>query len=301
MRSPLLRPAAPWALLRRPSPLSSRPLLPPQQLPQPSTQPRSQCRPHSTTTATSSVNETEISHFSSLASSWWDPHGPSRPLHLMNPHRHDFIVSCLSSSPSPSPTTNFTYLDVGCGGGIFAESAARLPTTLSVTGIDASPVILAVARQHAKRDPSLTQKLAYINSPVESLVLPPVDIVTCFEVIEHVDYPSQFLSELVKFVKPGGWVIMSTIARTWTSWVTTNLVAEDILGVVPKGTHDWNKYLHEYELRDWFKKDREEGDGRPKWGEARVMGVVFVPGCGWKEVRGSEKIGNYFFGVQRLA
>ncbi|KAK0668013.1 S-adenosyl-L-methionine-dependent methyltransferase [Cercophora samala] len=222
----------------------------------------------------------------------------------MNPHRHDFIRSCLSSSPLTSPphnnnNNNLSYLDVGCGGGIFAESAARLPTTLSVTGIDASPVILTVARQHAKRDPSLGQKLTYVNSPIESLTLAPVDIVTCFEVIEHVDYPSRFLGELVKFVKPGGWVVMSTIARTWTSWVTTNLVAEDILGVVPKGTHDWYKYLHEYELREWFGKENQR-EGRKIWGEARVMGVVFVPGCGWREVRGSEKVGNYFFGVQRL-
>ncbi|CAP66815.1 uncharacterized protein PODANS_4_6900 [Podospora anserina S mat+] len=296
MRSSLLRPATPRALLRRPSQPPRR-LLP--LLAHPSQQPNPPpCRPHSTTT-TSSVNETEISHFSSLASSWWDPHGPSRPLHLMNPHRHDFIRSCLSSSPTSPPYSSLTYLDIGCGGGIFAESAARLPATLSITGIDASPVIISVAKSHARRDPSLAQKLSYLNSPIESLVLPPVDIVTCFEVIEHVDYPSQFLGELIKFVRPGGWVVMSTIARTWTSWVTTNLVAEDILKMVPKGTHDWGKYLHEYELREWFSKENSR-EGKKVWGDARVMGVVFVPGCGWKEVKGSEKIGNYFFGVQRL-
>ncbi|KAL2187481.1 S-adenosyl-L-methionine-dependent methyltransferase, partial [Thermothelomyces heterothallicus CBS 203.75] len=116
----------------------------------------------SSASSSSSVNETEISHFSALASSWWDPHGPSRPLHLMNPLRHEFIQSCLASS------SGLRYLDVGCGGGIFAESAARLPSTASVTAIDPSPTILAVARAHAKRDPALAGgggggKLTYLS------------------------------------------------------------------------------------------------------------------------------------------
>ncbi|KAK4154370.1 S-adenosyl-L-methionine-dependent methyltransferase [Chaetomidium leptoderma] len=270
--------------------------------------------------ASSSVNETEISHFSALASSWWDPHGPSRPLHLMNPLRHDFIQSCLSSPPpSPSTTTTTTttnprYLDVGCGGGIFAESAARLATTHSVTAIDPSATILSVARAHARRDPSLTKnKLVYLNETIESLPLPlpdqdeqpgGFDIVSLFEVLEHVDYPSAFLERVGQFVRPGGWLVLSTIARTWTSWVTTNVVAEDILGVVPPGTHDWYKYINAGELREWFERKNDGGGGREGgrvWGVPRVMGVVFVPGLGWKEVRGSEKVGNYFLGVQRVA
>ncbi|KAK3995802.1 S-adenosyl-L-methionine-dependent methyltransferase [Cladorrhinum sp. PSN332] len=242
--------------------------------------------------SSSSVNPTEISHFSALASSWWDPHGPSRPLHLMNPLRHDFIRLCYSPTHHNPPST---FLDVGCGGGIFAESAARLPTTTKTTAIDPSTTILSIARQHAKRDPSLLNKLEYVNASIETLQHPKVDVVSCFEVIEHVDYPSEFLEKLGEFVKPGGWLVMSTIARTWTSWVTTNLVAEDILGIVPKGTHDWSKYINEHELRAHFEKRPE------KWGEIKVMGVVFVPGCGWKEVRGSEKVGNYFLGVQRIA
>ncbi|KAL2115930.1 hypothetical protein VTJ04DRAFT_10185 [Mycothermus thermophilus] len=263
---------------------------------------------HSSTS--SSVNETEISHFSALASSWWDPHGPSRPLHLMNPLRHDFINHCLSSStttsscsdPNPNPKTNLTYLDVGCGGGIFAESAARLPTTKSVLAIDPSPTILAVARAHAKRDPALalSKKLTYVNSTIEDLPLPPAkedryDIVTLFEVLEHVDYPAAFLDRVGEFVKPGGWLVLSTIARTCVSWVTTKLVAEDLLGVVPRGTHDWDKYVNVDELEGYFAKKGES------WGRPRVMGLVYVPGLGWREVTGSEKLGNYFFGIQRMS
>ncbi|KAL2132100.1 hypothetical protein VTI74DRAFT_4223 [Chaetomium olivicolor] len=263
------------------------------------TSPR-QHNPSSSSSSSSSVNATEISHFSALASSWWDPHGPSRPLHLMNPLRHDFIQSCLASSPTSPAYSGLRYLDVGCGGGIFAESAARLPTSRSVTAIDPSSTILEVARSHAKRDPALAGKLRYLSETIESLPLPEreedrYDVVSIFEVVEHVDYPAEFLDRVGEFVKPGGWLVLSTIARTWTSWVTTNLVAEDILGMVPKGTHDWSKYINEEELREYF------AARAGRWGTPRVMGVVYVPGCGWKEVRGSEKVGNYFMGVQRIA
>ncbi|KAK3941653.1 S-adenosyl-L-methionine-dependent methyltransferase [Diplogelasinospora grovesii] len=260
----------------------------------------------------SSVNPEEISHFNALASSWWDPLGPSRVLHQMNPLRHDFIRQCQNSSATSSfaPGQKLRYLDVGCGGGIFAESAARLPTTESVTAIDPSTEILAVARRHAARDPALSTTLTYLNKTIDDLPLPTTsatqedttttttttrfDVVSLFEVIEHVDNPSAFLDRCGQFVKPGGWLILSTIARTWTSWFTTNLVAEDIIGMVPKGTHDWNKYINEHELREFFR-------GRPEWwGAPQVFGVVYVPGLGWKEVKGSEKVGNYFFGVQRI-
>ncbi|KAJ4403735.1 Hexaprenyldihydroxybenzoate methyltransferase, mitochondrial [Neurospora sp. IMI 360204] len=278
--------------------------------------------------SSSSVNPDEISHFNALAATWWDPHGSSRALHLMNPLRHDFIQTCRSSSPtssftvltedsnlppssdaaSTSNTSNvqeLRYLDIGCGGGIFAESAARLPTTSSVLAIDPSPGVLAIARSHAKKDPSLSPKLTYLSSTIESLpTLRPeavenkFDVVSCFEVIEHVDHPALFLDHVAQFVKPGGWLVMSTIARTWTSWFTTNFMAEDVLGIVPKGTHDWNKYINEYELRGYFEETEEK---RRFWGRPRAMGVVYVPGLGWKEVPGSEKVGNYFLGVQRLA
>src|SRR3954463_12069998 len=95
-------------------------------------------RPHSTS---SSVNPTEVLHFNALASTWWDPNGSSRLLHLMNPLRHDFIQTCHASQPKPPPTSNLRYLDIGCGGGIFAESAARLSSTGEVTAIDPSPEV----------------------------------------------------------------------------------------------------------------------------------------------------------------
>lgn len=245
-----------------------------------------------------SVNPSEVAHFNALASSWWDPHGPSRILHLMNPLRHDFIRDCHASQPDvPPPSQPLRYLDVGCGGGIFAESAARLPTTVSVTAVDPTPEVLKIARAHAAKDPTLQSRLRYVNGTIETLPLPrddgdKYDVVSLFEVIEHVDKPSAFLKRCGDFVRPGGWLVMSTIARTWTSWFTTNFMAEDVLGIVPKGTHDWDKYINEAELRNFFAR-------REEWSSPRVMGVVYVPGLGWKEVPGSEQVGNYFFAVRR--
>ncbi|KAF1984253.1 hexaprenyldihydroxybenzoate methyltransferase mitochondrial precursor [Aulographum hederae CBS 113979] len=253
----------------------------------------------STTAPPTSVSATEVSHFNALASSWWDPHGPSRLLHLMNPLRHTFISRCLASQPSPSPTEQLRYLDIGCGGGIFAESAARRYNTSSVTAIDPTPEVLKVAEAHKRRDPLLMQtgKLDYRNCSIEDLPLPQTDdekfdIITLFEVLEHVNNPSAFLHAIFPHLKPGGWIVLSTIARTWVSWATTIVAAEQVLGIVPRGTHDWRKYVDEGEMREFF--ERMGG-----WGEGRCMGVVYVPGVGWREVKGSEGVGNYFFGVRK--
>ena len=116
----------------------------------------------------SSVSPDEVAHFNILAAEWWEPHGSSRILHLMNPLRHDFIAKCKAVHGAP-PAHKLRYLDIGCGGGIFAESAARLPTTQSVTAIDPTPGVLAVAEIHKKKDPGLADKLTYVNTSVEEL------------------------------------------------------------------------------------------------------------------------------------
>lgn len=219
----------------------------------------------------------------------------------MNPLRHTFITTCLSSTPSAAGD-KLSYLDIGCGGGIFAESAARLPSTSRVTAIDPTPGVLAIAEAHKRRDPLLMEpgRLTYVNTSIEELPRPrsaeeAYDVVTLFEVLEHVNAPGPFIAQLLHHVKPGGWLVMSTIARTWTSWVVTNLVAEDLLGIVPKGTHEWAKYVNEDELRGFFARE-------PGWDGASVrsLGVMYVPGVGWKEVQGGEGWGNYFFAVRRL-
>ncbi|ERT01904.1 3-demethylubiquinone-9 3-O-methyltransferase [Sporothrix schenckii ATCC 58251] len=294
-----------------------------------STATAAQCSRHHSTTSTStassassaseppfsSVSPEEVAHFNALASSWWDPFGPSRLLHQMNPLRHDFIRACIRDAAFFSPATTSaqpmddllprTFLDIGCGGGIFAESAARLPTTTSVTAIDPSAEVLAVARAHARRDPVVFERLQYRQMSVEDLAAaeaasqPLYDIVTLFEVLEHVATdPGAFLDRCGRLLKPGGWLVLSTMARTWTSWLTTVVAAEDVLGIVPRGTHDWNKYINADELEAFF------APGAPAyatatWQNARFQGVAYVPGLGWKVVPGGEKLGNYFFAIQK--
>ncbi|CCU76004.1 hypothetical protein BGHDH14_bgh03516 [Blumeria hordei DH14] len=246
----------------------------------------------------SSVNPSEVAHFNALASTWWDPHGPSRLLHLMNPLRHDFIAHCHATQhQSPSVGQKLRYLDVGCGGGIFAESAARLSQVSSVTAIDPSTEVLAVAKAHARRDPALKGKLHYQNTAIEDLATPAsaadqYDILSLFEVIEHISHPAPFILRCSPFVKPGGWMVFSTIARTWISWFTTIAVAEYGIRIVPPGTHDWQKYINEEELRTWF---QQQGG----WHNPQVMGVVYIPGIGWRPVNGSERACNYFFAIQK--
>lgn len=176
-----------------------------------------------------------------------------------------------------------------------------MPNTLSVTAIDPTPEVLKIAQAHKKRDPALLApgRLTYLNASIEGLPTPEspsegYDVVSVFEVLEHVNAPGPFLEQVMQQVKPGGWIVLSTIARTWTSWMVTNVVAEDVLGIVPKGTHEWSKYVNEVELKDWF---ANKGWGRN--GGMKTMGVIYVPGLGWKEVPGGEGWGNYFFGVRR--
>ena len=253
-------------------------------------------------TQSSSVSVAEVSHFNNLASTWWDPYGSSRLLHQMNPLRHDFISSCIEPQPDSPSSTYRRYLDVGCGGGIFAESAARLPRTKHVVGIDPSNQVISVAKARARQDPLLLQpgRLEYQNKAVEDLAVPRTpdeqfDVVSLFEVIEHINWPAPFLSSCLPFVKPGGWLILSTIARTWTSWLTTNVVAEEVVKLVPRGTHDWSKYINEQELRKFFRA--QDGWGRD--GGLKSQGCIYVPAVGWRMVLGGEKWGNYFFGVRK--
>lgn len=254
----------------------------------------------------SSVSSAEVSHFNALASEWWDPHGSSRLLHLMNPLRHRFIRKCLDSYDRDI-TRKLKFLDIGCGGGIFAESAARLSTTESVTAIDPTPEVIAVAKKHQRTDPLLLQsnRLTYQNIALEQLPVPPspseaYDIISVFEVLEHIQSPSAFLDSILPHLKPGGWLVGSTIARTNTSWFTTKFIAEDVLRMVPRGTHEWSQYIQPSELREWARV-RPELDVVVGGKGYQTMGVVYVPAVGWKEVPGSEDWGNYFFGVRKLA
>lgn len=231
----------------------------------------------------------------------------------MNPLRFDFLQSLFKQDINQAADTSRTYLDIGCGGGIFASACARHPRTASVTAIDPTPACIAVAQGHQRRDPALQPpKLTYVNTALEDLPASGTgakqlfDVITMFEVIEHVSSPSAFLHNAAQHLKPGGWLVGSTIARSPMSYITTKLIAEaPVIGVVPPGTHDWNQYINPEELQGWFEQQNElvsvGGPGADqRWGDFVKQGVIYVPALGWKVVSGSESYGNYFFGVQKL-
>lgn len=187
----------------------------------------------------------------------------------------------------------FEVLDVGCGGGILSECLARLPFTKRVQGIDLSPDVLAVAEAHKKQDPILADKLDYKLCELAALdkTTNQFDIITLFEMLEHAEYPSEVLDQALERLRPGGWMFLSTINRNFVSYFTTIFMGEDVLKIVPKGTHNLSKYINETELRAWF-------DNRTDCDVVSSEGCLYIPAYGWKVV-GSASMGNYFMAIRK--
>lgn len=280
------------------------------------------------------ASDEEVSHFNALASSWWDVDGPQRILHKMNLLRMDFVSDMIRlhlklnlgiEDPEeqvymppfnvnllPKPVRvqilqeqearrdeildakRLRALDVGCGGGIFTESLARLPYVELVKGIDLSPDVITAAEWHKRLDPALAEKLSYELQAVGD-VKEKYDMVTAFEMLEHVPYPSEVLNELFEKVDDGGWVFVSTINREFISWFTTIFMAEHALGIVPKGTHTVEKYINEHEIREWFELSKHSSSFR----HVKSKGSVYLPACGWV-LTDCPNTGNYFMAFQKL-
>jgi 2-polyprenyl-6-hydroxyphenyl methylase/3-demethylubiquinone-9 3-methyltransferase len=191
--------------------------------------------------STRNVDPAELAKFTALAQSWWDPKGPSKPLHDLNPLRLQYIERALALPEKP-------VLDVGCGGGILSESMARAGAR--VLGIDLSQAVLDVAELHA-----LEGKVAveYRLVPVEELAQerPAFDLVTCMEMLEHVPDPAATVKALAALVKPGGDVIVSTINRNPLAFAVAIVGAEYIARVLPRGTHEYLKFIRPSELARW--------------------------------------------------
>ncbi|KAK6458216.1 S-adenosyl-L-methionine-dependent methyltransferase [Scheffersomyces xylosifermentans] len=190
-----------------------------------------------------------------------------------------------------------SVLDVGCGGGILSESLARLNFIESVKGIDLSADVIEAAKLHKSKDPIFNGgKLTYELTAIEDL---PTDekyqIVTMFEMLEHVNYPSKVLLEALKRVEVGGWLFVSTINRDFISWFTTIFMGEHVLGIVPVGTHTLEKYINQSEIRDWLEQDPERKDS---FQVVDVKGSIYLPAYGWK-FTSTPDIGNYFMAIQR--
>jgi len=221
--------------------------------------------------AGSTVDPAEIERFARIAEEWWDPRGKFAPLHRLNPVRLGFIrdraaVHWQRDALSGSPLQGLSLVDIGCGGGLICEPMARLGAR--VTGIDAAGRNIATARLHADG-----QELAidYRETTAEALAETGAqfDIVLALEIVEHVADVDLFLQSIGRLAKPGGLVFLSTLNRTAKAWALAIAGGEYILRWLPRGTHDWKKFLKPSEVVRGLRSGGVETE--------EIVGVVYSP------------------------
>ncbi len=195
---------------------------------------------HASPSSSSNVDQAEIEKFSALASRWWDPNSEFKPLHAINPLRLEWIKQLTGGLAGKN------VIDIGCGGGILAESMAVAGAT--VTGIDLAEKSLKVARLHGLES---GVPVTYRNVSAEDMASEhpsQFDIVTCMEMLEHVPDPGSIIRACSTLVKPGGWVFFSTINRNPKSFLFAIVGAEYVLRLLPRGTHSWKSFIRPSEL-----------------------------------------------------
>ena len=192
----------------------------------------------------STINKSELEKFTNLANEWWKYDGKFKTLHKFNPVRLDFIIKQIKknyeiSDSKAQPLTSLKILDIGCGGGLMCEPLARLGA--EVTGIDAVEKNIKSAQIHAEQN---NLKIKYMLNAVEELSIKnKYDVILNLEVIEHVDNQKMFISKSCNLVNDGGLMFIATINKTIFSIIFAKYLAEYVLGFLPKGTHDWKKFL----------------------------------------------------------
>jgi len=202
------------------------------------------------------VNQTvdagEIAKFEAMAAEWWDPNGKFKPLHMLNPTRLDYITRQIAAEfgrdlKSSRPLNGLRILDIGCGGGLLSEPMARLGA--DVVGADAAPRNIPVAQVHAEKS---GLAIDYRHTTAEALAEAgeQFDVVLNMEVVEHVSDPLAYLTACQQLLKPGGLMICSTINRNPKSFAMAIVGAEYIMRWLPKGTHEWSKFITPDELYD---------------------------------------------------
>jgi len=196
-------------------------------------------------TTRENVDPAEVAKFDALASRWWDPDGEFRSLHEINPLRLDWIRQHVQLS-------GCTVVDIGCGGGILAESMANAGAT--VTGIDMAEGQLAVAKLHQHESGAQVDYRKATAEELASEAAESFDIVTCLEMLEHVQDPSLVIKSCAEMVKPGGHVFFSTINRNPKSFAFAIVGAEYVLKHRPAGTHEYEKFIRPSELESWARQ-----------------------------------------------
>ncbi|HWT99921.1 MAG TPA: bifunctional 2-polyprenyl-6-hydroxyphenol methylase/3-demethylubiquinol 3-O-methyltransferase UbiG [Terriglobales bacterium] len=203
----------------------------------------------------STIDHEEVAKFTAMAEAWWDPHGKFRPLHRLNPVRVSYILDMIKAhfgsriaigeGAETAPLAGLSLLDIGCGGGLLAEPLARLGG--QVTGIDASDRNISIARAHAEQT---GVKVTYLPCAAEDLVSSPqrFDVVMAMEVIEHVSDPAVFLATAAALMKPNGLLFVATLNRTVKSYALAIVGAEYVMRWLPRGTHDWRKFMRPSEI-----------------------------------------------------
>jgi 2-polyprenyl-6-hydroxyphenyl methylase/3-demethylubiquinone-9 3-methyltransferase len=194
------------------------------------------------TAPTQNADPAELAKFASLAQSWWDPAGPSKPLHELNPLRLRYIEQVAR-------LLDARVLDVGCGGGILSEAMAR--SGARVLGIDLAQAVLDVAELHALESRLQVEYRAVAAEELAAVRPDSFDLVTCMEMLEHVPDPAATLKALAALVKPGGDVIVSTLNRKPQAFAVAIIGAEYIVRLLPRGTHEYLKFIRPSELASW--------------------------------------------------
>ena len=193
---------------------------------------------------TQNIDQNEVNKFAEIAEKWWDPTGDFKPLHVINPLRANYINK-------KSPIDGLKVLDVGCGGGLLAEALDAKGA--KVTAIDVTDANIEVAKLHAKK---MQVDINYRLITAEDLAKKEsksYDVVSCLEVIEHVPDPGQLIKACADLLKPGGHMFLSTLNRNPRSFVTAIVGAEYIFNILPKGTHEWSKFIKPSELEKFMR------------------------------------------------
>ena len=226
---------------------------------------------HHESPAVTTVDSTEIAKFSAMAEAWWDPHGDFKPLHILNPTRIAFIRDVAARhfgrvAGEDAPLEGLSLCEIGCGGGLLTEPMRRLGA--EVTGVDPSARNIGIARSHAEAG---DLKITYLQCAAEDMVErgESFDIVLAMEVVEHVANVDVFLASCAQLVKPGGLMFIATLNRTAKAFALAIVGAEYVMRWLPRGTHDWRKFVKPSELANPLR--------RSGFAIERLTGVTYNP------------------------